>query len=115
VIPQQSPSICEQVKQGHYTVPVALGLVTSPAILLGAPLGQYTVNAKAHLLITDESGREIGKYDAQAEVSRWYGLYYGSGFRDLEREARQAVRRVIDEALYRDATRLQAIKPAAPQ
>jgi hypothetical protein len=39
-------------------------------------------------------------------VSRWYGLYYGSTYRELERDARNAVRRVIDEALCRDADRL---------
>jgi hypothetical protein len=105
----------EQATHDHYTVPVALGLITSPFILLGAPLGQYTVNAKAELLVTDDSGRQLGKYDGEAQVSRWYGLYYGSGYRELEGDARQAVRRVIDEALYRDATRLQAVTPTAAQ
>lgn len=95
----------EEVTHDHYTVPVALGLVLSPLDLLGAPLGQYTVTTKATLSAID-GGRELATYHGEAQASRWYGLYYGSTYRELEREARSTVRRIIDEALCYDAERL---------
>lgn len=98
----------EEAAHEHYTVPVALGLLLSPLDLLGAPLGKYTVNVKAVLTLT-EGNRQLSEYRAETQASRWYGLYYGSTYRELEHEAQDAVRRVIDEAVCRDADRLAKV------
>jgi len=98
----------ERVVHDHSELPPALMiLLTSPLHLLGVPTGRDTVTASAELTVL-RGPREIGRYEGDATVSRIYGLYYGSTLRELEDRARVEVRRVIDEALYKNADHLAA-------
>lgn len=98
----------EKVTQHHSELPPALVIfLTSTAHLLGAPMGRDTVKASAELTILHGT-REIGRYKGQAEVSRLYGLYYGSTMVDLENEARRQVRAVVDETLFQNARQIAA-------
>jgi len=96
----------ESVEHDHSELPPLLVvLVTSPLHLLGMPTGRDAVTASAELTVL-RGAREIGHYAGDARVSQVYGLYYGSTLRKLEDRARAEVRRVIDEALYKNADNL---------
>lgn len=95
----------ERAHQADNEVPVVLVLILSPVYLMGVPTGSYSVTAFAELAVSRGS-REIARYQAEAKVSRLYGLYYGSTLRDLEDQARAQVRVAINDALYRNAEQL---------
>lgn len=100
----------ETVKDEHNPVPVLVSLL-NPFVLFGCPLGSYTTMATGDLKIS-QGEAVLASYSAQARVTGSYGLYYGSTFPQLEREARRAVEQSIDESLYRDADRLGSQKGA---
>ena len=104
----------ERVTHVHDELPpVLIVLVTATFHLFGLPIGHDEATAKAELIITRRD-REIGRYRAEATSSHTYGLYYGGDIPKLEAEARTTVRRVIDEALADDMSRLTE-RVATPQ
>ena len=97
----------ERITQSHDELPVVLMLFTSTLHLLGVPTGRDEVQAHADLTVSRHE-RELGRYRADAAASQIYGLYYGADTLELENQARAAVRRAVDEALYADTARLRA-------
>lgn len=95
----------EEVAHAHWEVPTGAVLVLSPVFLLGAPMGEYRVSVHGALDASDAQG-ELARYEAVSEVSRKYGLVYGSTFHELEQEARDGARRVIDQEVCNDSRRL---------
>jgi hypothetical protein len=94
----------EELTHDHYTVPLALSAF-DPLTYVGYPLGNYTVTAFASLGIS-EGDRVLGDYTAKARITRDYTLYYQPTYVELERAARAAVRKKIDDQIYQDAGRL---------
>jgi hypothetical protein len=94
----------EELTHDHYTVPLALSAF-DPLTYVGYPLGSYTVTAFASLGIS-EGDRVLGDYTAKVHVTRDYTLYYQPTYVELERAARAAVRKKIDDQIYEDAGRL---------
>ena len=70
-------------------------------------LGDYGVTAFASLSIVD-GDRVVRDYTAKAHVTKSYSLYSEPTHQELERAARTAVRKTIDQKLYRDAAQLAA-------
>jgi hypothetical protein len=94
----------EELTHDHYTVPLALSAF-DPLTYVGYPLGNYTVTAFASLGIS-EGDRVLGDYTAKVHITRDYTLYYQPTYVELERAARAAVRKKIDDQLARDSGRL---------
>jgi hypothetical protein len=94
----------EEVAHGHWEVPFGV-VFAVPIVFLFAPMGGYQVTAHA-VLEANDSVAEVGRYEATAEVSRSYGIFYGSTFHELEQEARASARRVVDREVCNDAERL---------
>jgi hypothetical protein len=94
----------EDLTHDEYHIPMIISAL-DPVTYVGAPLGDYGVTAFASLWII-EGERVLGNYSAKAHVSESYSLYSEPTHGQLEQEARAAVRRRIDEKLYRDADRL---------
>lgn len=96
----------ERVTHSHDELPpILIVLVTATFHIFGLPIGHDEATAKAELIITLRD-RELGRYRAEATSLQTYGLYYGGDIPRLEAEARATVRRVIDEALADDMSRL---------
>ena len=93
-------SYSEKVTDQNSAVPAVISMI-DPLTIVGMPLGSYTVHAQATCSITLK-GRVIKNYSAESTVSRSYGLYHGSSFPELERQARQAVEQQIEQDVYRD-------------
>jgi hypothetical protein len=91
----------EAVEHRHEHVPEGLALILGIPFLLGVPLGTDGVSAHATLSAAVD-GRSPTPYRADADVSRRYGLYYGSTFKELDREARRVARQAIDEQVCAD-------------
>lgn len=88
----------------------------APSTYAGGALGEYGVNAFAELTILD-GDKVVGDYIAKARVWRQYSLYSAPTHAELERAARNEVRRKIDEKLEQDSSRLAqeiGAPPAAP-
>jgi len=79
---------------------------------VGAPLGDYGVTATATLTIS-EGNRILADYTAKAHVEKSFNLYSQPKHSELEREAREAVRRRIEQKLFADADRVS--NSAAPE
>jgi len=94
----------EQLTHGEYHIPLAVTAL-DPVTYFGAPLGDYSVTASA-LLSIFEGDHALGDYTAEAFISKSYSLYSEPTHKELEQAARGAVRRKIDEKLYRDEKRL---------
>jgi len=94
-------SYTETVTDENSPVPAVLSLL-DPFVMVGVPLGTYTVHARARCSLTIH-GRVVKSYSAESTVSRSYGLYHGSSFPELEKEAREAVEHQIEQSVYRDA------------
>lgn len=84
-----------------------LATALAPSTYAGAALGEYGVNAFAELTILD-GNKIVADYTAEARVWRPYSLYSAPTHAELERAARAAVRRKIDDKLEQDAGRLSA-------
>jgi hypothetical protein len=93
-------SYTEKVTDQNSAVPAVISMV-DPLTIFGVPLGTYVVHAQATCSLTLK-GRVIKNYSAESTVSRTYGLYHGSSFPELERQARQAVEQEIEQDVYRD-------------
>jgi len=93
-------SYTEKVTDQNSAVPAIISFI-DPLTIFGVPLGTYIVHAKATCSLTLK-GRIIKTYSAESTVSRTYGLYHGSSFPELERQARQAVEQQIEQDVYRD-------------
>lgn len=101
----------EELQHDHDTYPLWMtGL--NPGTYLGMPTGSYGVTAFATLSIT-EGSKVLADYTAQEHVTGKYGLYYGPTYEELEHQARDAVRRQIDDSLYKDLARLSGAIDAA--
>jgi hypothetical protein len=94
----------EELTHDEYHIPMFLTAL-DPVTYVGAPLGDYGVTAFAALSITDGDNL-IGDYTAKAYVSKSYTLYSQPTHQELERDARTAVRKKIDQKLSADADRL---------
>jgi hypothetical protein len=94
----------EELTHDEYHIPP---IVTAfdPVTYLGAPLGDYSVTASATLTIS-EGNRTIADYTAKARVSKSYNVYSEPKHSELERAARDAVRKRIEQKLYADADRI---------
>ncbi len=90
----------EKVTDQNSAVPAVISMI-DPLTIVGVPLGTYTVHAQATCSLTLK-GRIIKSYSAESTVSRSYGLYHGSSFPELEKQARQAVEQQIEQDVYRD-------------
>ena len=101
-------SYTEKVSDQNSAVPAIISFM-DPLTIFGVPLGTYIVHAQATCSLTLK-GRVIKNYSAESTVSRSYGLYHGSSFPELERQARQAVEQQIEQDVYRDT---DEIAPAA--
>jgi hypothetical protein len=101
----------EELTHDEYHIPT---IVTAfdPVTYLGAPLGDYAVTASATLTIS-EGNRTIADYTAKARVSQSWNVYSQPKHSELERAARDAVRKRIEQKLYADADRV-AHSAAAP-
>jgi len=93
-------SYTEKVTDQNSAVPAVISMI-DPLTIVGVPLGTYTVHAQATCSLTLK-GRIIKSYSAESTVSRSYGLYHGSSFPELEKQARQAVEQQIEQDVYRD-------------
>lgn len=93
-------SYTEKVTDQNSAVPAIISFI-DPLTIFGVPLGTYIVHAQATCSLTLK-GRVIKNYSAESTVSRTYGLYHGSSFPELERQARQAVEQQIEQDVYRD-------------
>lgn len=94
----------EEMTHDEYHIPLIVTAI-DPVTYVGAPLGDYGVTAFASLSIID-GDRILGDYTAKAHVSKSYTLYSQPTHRELEEEARAAVREKIDQKLYDDSDRL---------
>ncbi len=102
----------EELTHDEYHIPT---IVTAfdPVTYLGAPLGDYAVTASATLTIS-EGNRTIADYTAKARVSKSYNVYSEPKHSELERAARDAVRKRIEQKLYADADRVTHSAAAPP-
>jgi len=96
----------EELRHEEHHSPTILSAV-NPLIYFGYPMGEYTVTAFASLSILD-GDQIVGEYTAQSRVTRSYTIYSQPTHRDLDAEAREAVREEIDEKLYADQGRIIA-------
>jgi len=71
------------------------------------PTGEYVVTAFASLSISSR-GQPIGDYTAQTRITRPYGMYSQPTHKELDDEARAAVRGEIDRKLEAESARLAA-------
>jgi hypothetical protein len=94
----------EELSHDEYHIPLIVSAL-DPVTYVGAPLGDYGVTAFASLSIVD-GDRVLGDYTAKAYVAKSYNLYSEPTHQEVERAARIAVRKTIDQKLYRDATKL---------
>ena len=94
-------SYTEKVTDQNSAVPAVISMV-DPLTIFGVPLGTYVVHAQATCSLTLKD-RTIKNYSAESTVSRSYGLYHGSSFPELEKQAREAVEQEIEQDVYRDA------------
>ena len=76
-----------------------------PLTYAGRPTGEYKVRAVASLSILDHD-RVLGEYTAQTNVTKSYGLFSQPTHREIDDEAKAAVRAEIDRKLSSDAWRL---------
>jgi hypothetical protein len=103
----------EDLTHEEYHIPLIVSAF-DPVTYVGAPLGDYGVTAFASLWII-QGERVVGDYTAKAHISRSYSLYSEPTHRELEEDARTAVRERIDEKLYRDADRLAGAISSSPK
>jgi hypothetical protein len=96
----------EELSHEEHHPPTILSAV-NPLIYLGYPMGEYTVTAFASLSIID-GDQVVGEYTAQSRITRSYTIYSQPTHRELDTEARAAVRKEIDEKLYADQSRVVA-------
>ncbi|MGD0289263.1 MAG: hypothetical protein ABSC63_06370 [Candidatus Binataceae bacterium] len=96
----------EELSHDEYHIPLIVSAF-DPVTYVGAPLGDYGVTAFASLSIVD-GDRVVRDYTAKAHVTKSYSLYSEPTHQELERAARTAVRKTIDQKLYRDAAQLAA-------
>ena len=96
----------EELSHDEYHIPLLFSAI-DPVTYIGSPLGDYGVTAFASLSIVD-GARLLGDYTAKAHVSKSYNLYSEPTHQELEEAARIAVRKSIDQKLYRDAAKLAA-------
>lgn len=94
----------EELTHDERHVPLIISAL-DPVTYIGSPLGDYSVTAFASLSIVD-GDQILGDYTAKVHVSKSYNLYSEPTHRELDRNARAAVRQKIDEELDRDANRL---------
>lgn len=94
----------EELTHDEYHIP-AIVTAFDPVTYLGAPLGDYAVTASATLTIS-EGNRTIADYTAKARVSKSYNVYSEPKHSELERAAREEVRKRIEQRLYADADRV---------
>jgi len=96
----------EDLTHDEHHTPLIISAL-NPATYAGASLGEYDVTAFASFSITDGT-RVLGDYTAKISVSRKYSLYSEPTHREVEREARDAVRKEIDAQAHRDQARVLA-------
>ena len=94
----------EELTHDEYHIPT---IVTAfdPVTYLGAPLGDYAVTASATFTIS-EGNHTIADYSAKARVSKSWNVYSEPKHSELERAAREEVRKRIEQKLYADADRV---------
>jgi len=102
----------EELTHDEYHIPYIFSSF-DPVTYLGAPLGDYAVTATATLTIS-QGDRTIADYTAKARVSKSYNIYSEPKHSEVERAARDEVRRRIDQKLYDDAAHIGSGNPAAP-
>jgi hypothetical protein len=95
----------EELTHDDYHVPLIVSAL-DPANLVGAPLGDIGTTAFASLSIS--SGDVIiGDYTAKEHVSKSYNMYsQHPTHKEVDDAALAAVRRRIDQKLYKDEARL---------
>jgi len=94
----------EQLTHDEYHIPMIVSAI-DPVTYFGSPLGDYGVTAFATLTIS-KGDRVLADYTAKAYVSKSYNLYSEPKHSELERAAREAVRRRIEQKLFDDADRV---------
>jgi hypothetical protein len=94
----------EELTHDEYHIPLWFSAI-DPVTYFGSPLGDYGVTAFASLSIAD-GDRVVGDYTAKVHVSKSYNLYSEPTHQEVEREARIAVRKRIDQKINQDAGRL---------
>jgi hypothetical protein len=94
----------EQLSHDEYHIPMIISAI-DPVTYFGSPLGDYGVTAFATLTIS-KGDRVLADYTAKAYVSKSYNLYSEPKHSELERAARDAVRRRIEQKLFADADRV---------
>jgi hypothetical protein len=94
----------EELTHDDYQLPLWFTAI-DPVTYLGSPLGDYGASAFASLSIT-HGDRVLGDYTARVHVSKSYNLYSAPTHKQVDDEARAAVRDKIDQQLYRDASRI---------
>ena len=78
-----------------------------PRTYTGEPQGEYGVTAFASLTISD-GNRVVADYTAERRITKPYGMGSQPAHRELDEEARAAVRDEIDQKLYSESARLAA-------
>ena len=87
--------------------PSTLLSAIDPLTYLGRSQGEYGVTAVASLTIYDGT-RMVADYTARQRVTKSYGMFSQPTHRELDDEARAAVREEIDQKLYSDSANLAA-------
>ncbi|HYA36198.1 MAG TPA: hypothetical protein VEF03_11300 [Candidatus Binataceae bacterium] len=96
----------EDLTHDEHHTPLIISAL-NPATYAGASLGEYEVTAFASFSIAD-GARVLGDYTAKVSVSSKYSLYSEPTHREVEREARDAVRKEIDAQVHRDQAHVLA-------
>ncbi len=94
----------EELTHDEYHIPLWFSAL-DPVTFFGSPLGDYGVTAFASLSVA-QGDRVLRDYTAKVHVSKSYNLYSEPTHKQLEEDARAAVRARIDQKLHRDADRL---------
>jgi len=94
----------EELTHDEYHIPLWFSAL-DPVTFFGSPLGDYGVTAFASLSVA-QGDRVLRDYTAKVHVSKSYNLYSETTHKQLEEDARAAVRARIDQKLHRDADRL---------